>query len=65
MKKLLQWGMTLSAVLASALLLPQSSQACTNLIVGKNASVDGSVIVSYAADSHTCLLYTSPSPRDS
>lgn len=53
MKKLLQWGMTLSAVLASALLLPQSSQACTNLIVGKNASVDGSVIVSYAADSHT------------
>ena len=53
MKKLLQWGMTLSAVIASALLLPQSSQACTNLIVGKNASVDGSVIVSYAADSHT------------
>ena len=53
MKKLLQWGMTLSAVIASALLLPQSSLACTNLIVGKNASVDGSVIVSYAADSHT------------
>ena len=50
--------MTLSAVIASAFLLPQSSQACTNLIVGKNASVDGSVIVSYAADSHTPVSYT-------
>ncbi|MBQ1665778.1 MAG: C69 family dipeptidase, partial [Bacteroidaceae bacterium] len=28
------------------------STACTNLIVGKKASVDGSVIVSYNADSY-------------
>ena len=26
--------------------------ACTNFIVGKNASTDGSVIVSYSADSY-------------
>ena len=28
------------------------SLACTNFIVGKGASVDGSVIVSYSADSY-------------
>ncbi|MBR7156850.1 MAG: C69 family dipeptidase, partial [Bacteroidales bacterium] len=27
--------------------------ACTNLLVSKGASKDGSVMVSYAADSHT------------
>ena len=30
-----------------------ASWACTNLIVGKNASADGSTIITYAADSHT------------
>ena len=29
------------------------ADACTNLLVGKNASVDGSTIITYAADSHT------------
>ena len=29
------------------------TDACTNLLVGKKASADGSTIVSYAADSHT------------
>ena len=31
--------------------------ACTNLIVGKNASTDGSVIISYAADSYGMFGY--------
>ena len=31
-----------------------SSWACTNIIVGKKASVDGRVLVSYSADSYGC-----------
>ncbi len=31
----------------------QTAEACSDLIVGKKASTDGSVIISYAADSHT------------
>ena len=30
-----------------------SAEACSDLIVGKKASVDGSVMISYSADSHT------------
>lgn len=32
--------------------LPLQSEACTNLIAGKKASADGSVMITYAADSH-------------
>ena len=32
--------------------LIQEGQSCTNFIVGRKASVDGSVLVSYVADSH-------------
>ena len=28
------------------------TEACTNFIIGKKAAVDGSVMISYAADSH-------------
>jgi dipeptidase len=36
----------------AALLNVTNSDACTGLLVGKKASVDGSVMISYAADSH-------------
>ena len=39
------------AALATAV-APQA-QACTNLLVGKKASADGSTLITYAADSHT------------
>ena len=39
--------------------------ACTNILVGKKASTDGSVMISYAADSHTLYgeLYRWPAAR--
>jgi len=39
--------------------------ACTNLLVGKKASTDGSVIISYAADSHNLYgeLYHFPAAK--
>jgi len=37
-----------------SILYSTNSWSCTNFIAGKNATVDGSVIVTYAADSH-CL----------
>lgn len=40
---------TLAAVTATAV----SALACTNLIAGKLATTDGSVMITYAADSHT------------
>ena len=44
-KKILLAGMI-------ACMLPFSADACTNLIAGKKASADGSVMITYAADSH-------------
>ena len=40
-------------IIATVLLTVYQSLACTNLLVSKGASKDGSVMVSYAADSHT------------
>ncbi|WP_243346794.1 dipeptidase [Parabacteroides sp. FAFU027] len=44
----------LSAILFVNMAIP-AVEACTNLIVGKGASTDGSTLVTYAADSH--VLY--------
>lgn len=43
----------LMMAIAVAMSWAQMSQACTNFLVGKNASTDGSTIISYAADSYT------------
>ncbi len=43
-------GLMLTAIFATG--VQTEADACTNVIVTKGASVDGSVLVSYAADSH-------------
>jgi len=40
-----------------AFLLPMAAFACTNFLVGKDASVDGSTMISYAADSYGMYGY--------
>lgn len=40
------------SLLIMALMLPLAAFACTNFVVGKDASADGSTILSYAADSY-------------
>lgn len=43
-------------LLASFMISSMAGMACTNLIVGKNASVDGSVMFSYSADSYGMFI---------
>ncbi|MCM1521032.1 MAG: C69 family dipeptidase [Muribaculaceae bacterium] len=47
---------------ALAMAVPSWVMACTSLVAGKNATPDGSVLVTYAADSHTLYgeLYNTP-----
>ena len=40
------------SLLILAMMLPIAAFACTNFLVGKDASADGSTMVSYAADSY-------------
>ncbi|WP_372648440.1 dipeptidase [Draconibacterium sp.] len=49
-------------VLAFILLNQQLSNACTNFLISKGASIDGSTMITYAADSHTLYgeLYYQP-----
>lgn len=58
MKRLL--GITILSLFA--LMVCSPAEACTNILVTKGASTDGSVMVTYAADSHTLYgeLYHTP-----
>ena len=42
----------LTLMLPALALMPAQAEACTNLIAGPKATTDGSVLVTYAADSH-------------
>jgi len=42
----------LTLLLPAVAMLPTGADACTNLIAGPKATTDGSVLVTYAADSH-------------
>ena len=45
------------SLLIMAFLLPMAAFACTNFLVGKDASADGSTMISYAADSYGMYGY--------
>lgn len=55
-------GRSIAALLTLIAVAATPAVACTNLIVGKGASTDGSTMISYAADSHTLYgeLYYTP-----
>ncbi|MCF0173561.1 MAG: C69 family dipeptidase [Bacteroidales bacterium] len=55
-----RWAVT--AVLSCVLLAPNDAEACSNVLVTKGASADGSCMVTYSADSHQLYgeLYYKP-----
>lgn len=48
-------GLISALLISLVIFMPQNSKSCTNVIITKGASKDGSVMVSYSADSH--ILY--------
>ena len=50
------------SLLIMAFLLPMAAFACTNFLVGKDASADGSTMISYAADSYGMYGYLHYAP---
>lgn len=57
------WG--LAATTLGLLLTPTAADACTNFLVTRGASADGSTMITYAADSHTLYgaLYYTPAAK--
>ncbi len=57
-RSLIAWALTLTAAFA----LQNNANACTNFIITKGASTDGSVMITYNADSHQLYgeLYYKP-----
>lgn len=62
MKSIKRFVAPLLGALIALVAQPNQASACTGLIVAKGASADGSVMISYAADSHTLYgeLYRYP-----
>ncbi len=52
----------LTLMLPALALMPAEAEACTNLIAGPKATTDGSVLVTYAADSHNLYGMLTHSP---
>lgn len=52
----------IAALTAAVAMMPGSAEACTNLIAGKGATTDGSVMMTYSADSHNLYGYLHHSP---
>lgn len=52
----------ISSIIVTVLLAPAASWACTGLIAGRGATADGSVMITYSADSHSLYGALTSSP---
>lgn len=59
----MRFGLTILTVAAAAIASPLSSDACTVITVGKDASADGSVMTSHTVDSHRTSTDVRVEPR--
>lgn len=61
--RILRWGLAATAL--GLLFAPTEADACTNFLVTRGASVDGSTMITYAADSHSLYgeLYYTPAAK--
>ncbi len=52
----------ITSIFATIMLAPVAAMACTGLLAGKGATVDGSVMITYSADSHSLYGSLTSSP---